>query len=229
MQREISSGWLMFFGFRAAEDRILTALAEAGYADITRAQARLLAGIDVDGSRLVVLADRARIPKQTALALVNGLEAAGYVERAPDPSDGRARLIRLAARGRGVVPVAIAEEARLEAEWQTVLGVRRMRALRKSLWELALSADPHLDPPEASGSGRTAVRSRARPAGPGAQQADGVAAADGGDGVVVEPSGEQPVDRVVDAHVEGVVAAQRHLARSHHGDQVTQLLGRVDQ
>jgi DNA-binding MarR family transcriptional regulator len=149
VEREISSGWLMFIGFRAAEDRIVAALAKAGYADITRAQARLLAGIDLDGTRLVVLADRARIPKQTALALVNGLEAARFVERVPDPSDGRARLIRLTARGRGVLPIAVAEEARIEADWQAVLGVRRMRGLRRALWELALSADPHLHPPEA--------------------------------------------------------------------------------
>lgn len=148
MERKISSGWLMFIGFRAAEDRIIAALAEASYADITRAQARLLTGIDQDGTRLVVLADRARIPKQTALALVNGLEAAGYVERAPDPSDGRARLVRLTTRGRGGLPAAIAEEARIEADWQAVLGVRRMRALRRALWELALSADPDLLPPE---------------------------------------------------------------------------------
>ncbi|GAA0813277.1 hypothetical protein Sya03_55640 [Spirilliplanes yamanashiensis] len=139
----------MFIGFRAAEDRILAALAEAGYVDITRAQARLLAGIDLGGTRLVTLADRARIPKQTALALVNGVEAAGYVERVPDPSDGRARLIRLTARGRGVLPLAIAEEARIEADWQALLGVRRMRALRRALWDLALSADPDLHPPEA--------------------------------------------------------------------------------
>jgi DNA-binding MarR family transcriptional regulator len=148
-EREVSSGWLMFIGFRAAEDRILAALAEAGYVDITRAQARLLAGIDLGGTRLVTLADRARIPKQTALALVNGVEAAGYVERVPDPSDGRARLIRLTARGRGVLPLAIAEEARIEADWQALLGVRRMRALRRALWDLALSADPDLHPPEA--------------------------------------------------------------------------------
>lgn len=149
MEREISSGWLMYIGFRAAEDRIVAALAEAGYSDVTRAQARLLAGMDLEGTRLVVLADRARIPKQTALALVNGLEAAGYVERVRDPSDGRARLIRLTARGRGILPVAIAEEARIEAGWQALLGVRRMRAFRSALWELALSADPHLHPPDA--------------------------------------------------------------------------------
>jgi DNA-binding MarR family transcriptional regulator len=146
--REISSGWLMFIGFRAAEDRILAALARAGYADLTRAQARLLAGIDLDGTRLVVLAERARIPKQTALALVNGLEAAGYVERRPDPTDGRARLIRLTARGRAGLPIAVAEEARIEADWRAVLGPDRMRALREALTDLAVSVDPDLRPPD---------------------------------------------------------------------------------
>ena len=148
MEREISSGWLMFISYRAAEDRIFAALADAGYGDVTRAQARLLAGIDLDGTWLVVLADRARIPKQTALALINHLEAAGYVERESDPTDGRARLIRLTAHGRGLLPHAMAEEAQIEAEWQAQLGTRRMQALRKALWELALSADPQLHPPE---------------------------------------------------------------------------------
>jgi len=148
VEREISSGWLMFISYRAAEDRIFAAFADAGFGDVTRAQARLLAGIDLDGTWLVVLADRARIPKQTALALVNRLEAAGYVERVADPSDGRARLIRLTARAQAALPIAMAEEARIEAEWQARLGARRMQALREALWELALSADPQLHPPE---------------------------------------------------------------------------------
>ncbi len=147
MERRISSSLLMFISYRAAEDRILAAVAEAGFDDMTRAQARLLAGIDAPGTRLVVLAERARIAKQTALALVNGLESSGYVERGPDPSDGRARLVRLTARGHSVLPRAWAEEARIEAEWEAQLGRDRMRALREALWELALLADPQLQPP----------------------------------------------------------------------------------
>ncbi|MBB1016062.1 MarR family transcriptional regulator, partial [Dietzia schimae] len=86
----------MWLGYRAAEDRIAAALAAAGFGDITRAQIRLLAGIDDDeGTRLVVLAERARIAKQTATALVDRLAAAGYVRRVSDPDDGRARLVRL--------------------------------------------------------------------------------------------------------------------------------------
>jgi DNA-binding MarR family transcriptional regulator len=147
LERQIPSSLLMFINYRAAEDRIFAAVAAAGYGDVTRAQGRLLAGIDPGGTRLSVLAERARIAKQTALALVNGLESAGYVERVPDPTDGRARLIRLTARGHRGLPHARAEELRIEAEWESQLGPRRMRALRKALWELALRADPELEPP----------------------------------------------------------------------------------
>ena len=146
VDRPISTGWLMYLSHRAAEDRIYAALAEAGFGDITRAQGRLLAGIDLDGTRLGVLAERARIPKQTAVALVNGLEASGYVERLPDPSDGRARLVRLTQKGMAALPFAVAEEARIEGDWKRLLGERRLDALRKTLWDLALAADPELQP-----------------------------------------------------------------------------------
>ena len=146
VDRPISTGWLMYLSHRAAEDRIYAALTEAGFGDITRAQGRLLAGIDLDGTRLGVLAERARIPKQTAVALVNGLEASGYVERLPDPSDGRARLVRLTQKGMAALPFAVAEEARIEGDWKRLLGERRLDALRKTLWDLALAADPELQP-----------------------------------------------------------------------------------
>ena len=134
---------LMWLGYRAAEDRIALALDAAGFGDITRAQIRLLAGIDDDeGSRLTVLAERARIAKQTATALVDRLAAAGYVRRLPDPEDGRARLVRLTARGREIVPVARAEEVRIDAEWQAHLGPETMARLRSALEDLRPLVDP---------------------------------------------------------------------------------------
>ncbi|UVE96523.1 MarR family winged helix-turn-helix transcriptional regulator [Dietzia sp. B32] len=140
---------LMWLGYRAAEDRIAAALAAAGFGDITRAQIRLLAGIDDgrdndddNGTRLVVLAERARIAKQTATALVDRLAAAGYVRRVADPDDGRARLVRLTARGREVIPAARAEERRIDAEWRAHLGEERMAQLRSALAELRGLVDP---------------------------------------------------------------------------------------
>lgn len=136
MDREWPTSLLMFVLYRAAEDRIFDAVAEGGFAGFTRAQGRLLAGLDPDGTRLMVLANRARIAKQTAVSLVDRLENAGLVERTVDPTDGRARLVRLTERGARAIPLARAEEQRIDADWAAVLGERRMRELRRALEDL---------------------------------------------------------------------------------------------
>lgn len=89
-----------------------------------------------------MLAGRARIAKQTATSLANSLETAGYIERVPDPADGRARLIRLTARGERIIPAARVAEAMIETRWTGQLGRRRMRQLREALELLRPAIDP---------------------------------------------------------------------------------------
>jgi DNA-binding MarR family transcriptional regulator len=134
-------GLLLFVPYRAMETRVLEALAAAGFDDITTAQARLAGRLAPQGSRLTELAEQARITKQTAGFLVDQLERHGYVERVPDPADGRARLVRLAGRGLAVAEVAAATVARVEEEWAAHLGPRRMSALRDALEELRTITD----------------------------------------------------------------------------------------
>src|SRR3954454_3914345 len=95
---EPNTGLLLFYPYRALESRVLEALAAAGF-EISLAQARLLQRVADGGSRLTDLAAQAQVTKQTAGELVDQLEKRGYVERVPDPRDGRARLVRLARRG----------------------------------------------------------------------------------------------------------------------------------
>jgi DNA-binding MarR family transcriptional regulator len=143
MDRELPSSLLMFIASRAAADRIFRAVHEAGFDDITIAQSRLMMGLDPEGTRLSVLAERAQIAKQTATALVDKLERAGYVQRVPDPSDGRARLVRLTPRAEAVLPIARAEEERIEAEWRAQLGPELMGRLRQALTALRDITDPY--------------------------------------------------------------------------------------
>ena len=143
MSRELPSSLLMFIAARAAGDRIFRAVHEAGFDDVTIAQSRLMMGIDTDGTRLSVLAERAQIAKQTATALVDKLERAGYVERVLDPSDGRARLVRMTPRAEAALPIARAEEDRIEAEWRAHLGAERMDQLRQALTALRDITDPY--------------------------------------------------------------------------------------
>ncbi|GAB3886970.1 MarR family winged helix-turn-helix transcriptional regulator [Terrabacter terrigena] len=138
-------GLLMFIAARDVETRVTAAMRRAGIDDITLAQARVAARIGPNGTRLRDLADQAQVTKQTATALVDRLEAAGWVERVADPSDGRARLVRLTAKAAALMPVARAEEARIERDWEAHLGPRRMRELRESLMLLREITDPYRD------------------------------------------------------------------------------------
>ncbi|MGW6445913.1 MarR family winged helix-turn-helix transcriptional regulator [Lentzea sp. NPDC055074] len=135
-------GLLLFIPSREVENRILAAVVEAGF-EITQAQARVLMRVGRDGTRLTELAEAAQVTKQTAGFLVDQLEKVGYVERVPDPTDGRARLVRVTEKAKEAVPVADAEMARIEAEWEQHLGRRRMGQLREALEMLGEITDPY--------------------------------------------------------------------------------------
>ena len=55
----------------------------------------------------------------------------------------RARLVRITALGEEVIPIARAEEQRIEQEWADHLGPRRMRQLRDALERLREITDPY--------------------------------------------------------------------------------------
>jgi DNA-binding MarR family transcriptional regulator len=136
-------GLLLFIPYRAMENAVLRALADAGFDDITLAQARVFQRIAADGSRLTDLAEAAQVTKQTVGFLVDQLERAGYVERTPDPNDGRARLVRVAERGAAAVRASAAVVAEVEAEWTAHLGAARTARLREALTKLREITDPY--------------------------------------------------------------------------------------
>lgn len=139
----LNLGLLLFIPYRAMESRVFAALAEAGFGDVTPAQARVFQRIAPGGSRLTDLAEQAQITKQSAGFLVDQLERAGYVERVPDPTDARARLVRISERGARTVPLAAEVVAEVEAEWEAHLGKQRMRQLREALTRLREITDPY--------------------------------------------------------------------------------------
>jgi DNA-binding MarR family transcriptional regulator len=71
--------------------------------------------------------------------LVNSLEGHGYVERIPDPVDGRAQSVRLTARGLEVVRTNRRLVRQLEADWAGRIGAARIEQLKQILRELIAS------------------------------------------------------------------------------------------
>jgi DNA-binding MarR family transcriptional regulator len=135
-------GILLFIVNRELERRAHDAVVAAGITDITIAQARVAARIGPHGSRVSDLAEQARVTKQSAAFLVDQLEAAGYVKRVPDPTDGRARLVQLTTRAGRVAEVADAEVERVLTEWAEHVGDERLRQVHETLRDLREITDP---------------------------------------------------------------------------------------
>lgn len=139
----LNIGLMLFIPYRAMENQVFVRLAEAGYDDFTIAQARVLQRIGPNGTRLTELAEQAQVTKQTAGFLVDAMERTGYVERVPDPTDGRARLVRIAERGMRAVAIAAEAVREVETEWSAHLGQRCMDELRQTLTKLRALTDPY--------------------------------------------------------------------------------------
>ena len=122
--------------FRAMNAQLLERLAERGHTAVRPSHGNVLQYLDDDGSRVSVLAERAQMSKQAMAQLVAHLEAHGYVERVPDPRDGRAKLVRATVRGREVYAIAREMMSEVEARLAERLGEAKLRRLRALLAEL---------------------------------------------------------------------------------------------
>jgi DNA-binding MarR family transcriptional regulator len=141
LQDQPSLGVLSFLAFRQMEMWSMDAVAAAGHT-ITLSQARLFERVNPKGSRLTELAEAAQLTKQSAAYLVDELIAAGYLERSPDPADGRAKLIHITDRGFEVIAIARRAEAEVEDEWRGHLGEESFAMLRRLLSRLSEVTDP---------------------------------------------------------------------------------------
>jgi|SRR5215211_93449 len=122
--------------FRVGTEVLHRRFAERGHPEIRPPHGDVMQFLDDGGTRVSVLAERAQITKQSMAELVVHLERLGYVERVPDPSDRRAKLVRATPRGRQLYKIAREVVAEIEADWTRRLGKAKMRQLRRLLEEL---------------------------------------------------------------------------------------------
>ena len=121
---------------RIVDEFVLERLAAAGHDHIRAAHGAVFSYMPSQGARLTDLARRAQITKQSMGELVRDLEGMGYVERAPDPSDRRALIIRYTDRGRLADRIGVKAIRELEARWSRAVGGQRMAELRAVLEEI---------------------------------------------------------------------------------------------
>jgi DNA-binding MarR family transcriptional regulator len=121
---------------RLASAELHERFARSGHPEVRPPHGNVFQFLDSEGTRVSELADRAQITKQSMAELVAHLERHGYVERVPDPADGRAKLVRATARGQQVYAIARRFVAETEADWARRIGKERIRELREILEEL---------------------------------------------------------------------------------------------
>lgn len=128
---------LLLRAYRAADEALGKDLAAVGPADVTPATWEVLAILPDHGVRAVDVARRLGMTKQAVGQVLQELEEQGLVERTRDPSDRRARLVRLTAGGRALVDHGEDALRAREDAWADELGVSRLLRLRRTLDELA--------------------------------------------------------------------------------------------
>jgi len=134
--RQQHIGRLLLRAQRAFSVRAIKKLRARGHEGLSLAHTSLLANLDLHGTRITTLAERAGVTKQAIGHLVLDLEQKDYIERSVDPTDRRATIIRFTATGWQFLRDAYQVKREIEAEYSAMLGDEGMRVLRSLLTTL---------------------------------------------------------------------------------------------
>jgi DNA-binding MarR family transcriptional regulator len=116
--------------------QIFSGVVATGFEDVNPAHVGLFRYPGLDGQRPSDLAEQLQITKQSVNDLLGHLETHGYLTREPDPNDGRARVVRLTAKGRQLQKVIHGQARAAEQQIADTLGARRYTQLRHALEDL---------------------------------------------------------------------------------------------
>ncbi|MBK5289113.1 MAG: winged helix-turn-helix transcriptional regulator [Acidimicrobiia bacterium] len=127
---------MMRLAWQSVWRQIFSGVAAAGYEDVNPAHVGLFRYPGLDGQRPSELAEQLQITKQSVNDLLGHLEARGYLAREPDPADGRARVVRLTAKGRKLQATIHGQAQAAEQHIADALGARRYSQLQHALEDL---------------------------------------------------------------------------------------------
>lgn len=121
---------------RLFQTELFQRLTAAGLENARVPHTHVTAYIKAEGSRLTELAAHARMTLPAMSELVDDLQRLGVVERRPDPSDGRAKLICLTDAGWEAMRTARREIAEIEDGYRELVGAEHFDAAAATLDEL---------------------------------------------------------------------------------------------
>jgi DNA-binding MarR family transcriptional regulator len=104
-----------------------------GYGDVRAIHDCVFRYLSPDGTRLRELAERSKMAPQSVSWHVDELERLGYLERIPDPTDRRAKLIRPTKHGLAYIATTQAALIDIEKQWVKAIGRGRLTEVRDAL------------------------------------------------------------------------------------------------
>jgi DNA-binding MarR family transcriptional regulator len=141
-------GQLLVHLTRQFQTELYARLVDAGIDGARVPHTHVTAYIKAEGSRLTDLATQARMTRPAMAELVDDLQRLGIVERRPDPSDGRAKLICLTDQGWSAMRTGHQIIAGLEAEYAQLIGDQRFETMCQAMQAL-LTAQSTRSTPQA--------------------------------------------------------------------------------
>ena len=138
---------LLMSAKQAAVAELHERLTAEGHETIREGHGCVFGFIQTEGSRLTYLAEQSGLTKQAVGEVVDDLQRLGYLERVPDPSDGRAKLVRLTDQGAGARAIGRSILDEIEERWAEQIGEERVATMREALEELHALATGHAPTP----------------------------------------------------------------------------------
>jgi DNA-binding MarR family transcriptional regulator len=126
-------GRLLLVALANWQEALVEGLREAGFSTLSTTHINLLRHIDLSGTRITEIAERARITKQAVGQLVVACAELDLVRTVCDPSDRRAKMVLYTELGKAVILAQLNVILRIDAELDKLLGAAEHQRLRRIL------------------------------------------------------------------------------------------------
>ena len=135
-------GWDLWRARDRWKQRFISGMQEMGHGWFTEARANILGQLPRLGLKQSDLVARTGLTKQAVQQFVDSLVDEGILERERDPSDARARIVRLTEAGRSAMRDADAVKNSVEREFAHHYSDEEFAQLRRLLKRIAENPDP---------------------------------------------------------------------------------------
>jgi DNA-binding MarR family transcriptional regulator len=132
---------LLLRASRIVNRHVVEGLNARGYTDLRSTHTTLLSNMELAGSSVTIVAERAGITKQAMGRLATELEVAGYIRVEGDPDDARVRFLQLTKSGRRLMLDSLEVMAELERRYARLLGRDRLAGILRGLAAFVESAE----------------------------------------------------------------------------------------